>query len=364
MMQPPKVTVLMGVYNGQRYLRAAIDSILQQTFTNFEFLIIDDGSKDASVEIIKSYSDPRIRLLINEKNIGLAASLNRGINSSTSRYIARMDCDDISLPQRLEKQVAFLEHHSDIGICGSGIEIIGKKSDDRAGFFNDDAMIRSSLIFDSGFAHPAVMISRQLLHECNLRYDETFTHAQDYDLWARAAAYTKFANLPETLLRYRVHAESAGRKSGTKQRAMADRVRRQQLARLGIQPLEAEYALHHAISTWQFRPKKDSLESLEIWFEQLIEANDATKAYPALAFRKVIADKWFYACNIAAPWGLESWGRFQGSPLSYKADVSVLRELKFLGKCLLKRNSQLSTLVTAPLERSRNRYGIPVKTPS
>ena len=101
MMQPPKVTVLMGVYNGQRYLRAAIDSILQQTFTNFEFLIIDDGSKDASVEIIKSYSDPRIRLLINEKNIGLAASLNRGINSSTSRYIARMDCDDISLPQRL-----------------------------------------------------------------------------------------------------------------------------------------------------------------------------------------------------------------------------------------------------------------------
>lgn len=352
----------MSVYNGQRYLRAAIDSILQQTFTDFEFLIIDDGSKDASVEIIKSYSDPRIRLLINEKNIGLAASLNTGIDSSAGHYIARMDCDDISLPQRLEKQVAFLESHTDIGICGSGIEIIGTKSGALVGFFNDDAMIRSSLIFDSGFAHPSVMISRQLLSEANLRYDETFTHAQDYDLWARAAAYTKFANLPETLVHYRIHAGSAGRKSGAKQRAMADRVRRQQLQHLGIQPLAAEYALHYAISTWQFRPKKDSLESLEIWFEQLIEANEATQAYPTLAFRKVVADKWFYACNIAASWGLEPWRRFQRSPLSYKADVSVLRELKFLGKCLLKRNSQVSSLNMGTPERLENRDVARVKT--
>ena len=360
-MRPPKVTVLMAVYNGQRYLRIAIDSILKQTFTDFEFFIIDDGSKDASVEIIKSYSDPRIRLVINEKNIGLASSLNKGIDSSAGRYIARMDCDDISLPQRLEKQVAFLEHHTDIGICGSGIEVIGKKPGALAGFFNDDAMIRSSLIFDSGFAHPAVMMSRHLLNEADLRYDASFTHAQDYDLWARAAAYTKFANLPEILLHYRIHAESAGRKSGGKQRVMADRVRLQQLAHLGIQPLDAEYALHHAISTWQFRPKKDSLESLEIWFEQLIEANDATQVYPTLAFRKVIADKWFYACNIAASWGLEPWLRFQRSPLTYKADVSVLRELKFLGKCLLKR-SHASQLIKALPERQKDRGLASAKT--
>lgn len=335
-MRQVEITVLMSVYNGQRYLRAAIDSILKQTLPDFEFLIIDDGSKDASVEIIKSYSDPRIRLLTNEKNIGLAASLNRGIDASTSSYIARMDCDDISLPQRLEKQLTFLKHHRDIGICGSKIEVMGERPGDTAGFFSDDAMIRSSLIFDSGFAHPVVMMSRQCLNQYGLRYNESFTRAQDYDLWARAAEHTRFANIPETLLRYRMHAESA-RDIGD---AMADRVRVQQLRRLGIQPSGAEHALHHAISTWRFHPKQDSLKNLELWFERLIQANDATGTYPARAFRKVIAGKWFHACNIAAYHGLEPWQHFRHSALSDKADVSLLLKLKFLGKCLLKRPSR------------------------
>ena len=111
----------MSVYNGERYLREAEDSILQQTFKDFEFLIVDDGSTDTSVVTIRSYSDKRIRLIVNETNVGLAASLNIGIDCARGRYIARMDCDDISLPDRLEKQVAFLESHGDIGYAVAGL---------------------------------------------------------------------------------------------------------------------------------------------------------------------------------------------------------------------------------------------------
>ena len=114
----------MPVYNGERYLREAIDSILNQTFKDFEFLIINDGSTDLSVEIIESYADKRISLAHNGQNLGLITTLNRGFDLACGEYIARMDCDDISLPDRLEKQVVFMDNHPEIGICGSWVSAI------------------------------------------------------------------------------------------------------------------------------------------------------------------------------------------------------------------------------------------------
>ncbi|NHJ46179.1 MAG: glycosyltransferase family 2 protein, partial [Asgard group archaeon] len=119
-----KVTVLMSVFNGEKYLREAIDSVLHQTFTDFEFLIINDGSTDNSVEIINSYDDERIHLVHNEQNIGLAASLNKGINLARGEYIARMDCDDINHQTRLEKQVKFMDKNPDIGLLSSANRFI------------------------------------------------------------------------------------------------------------------------------------------------------------------------------------------------------------------------------------------------
>ncbi len=119
MKEKPRVTVLMSVYNGEKYLREAIDSILNQTFKDFEFLIIDDGSTDSSADIIRSYTDFRIRLIQNEKNIGLTRSLNKGLKLAKGEYIARMDVDDISLPIRFEKQVSFLDKYEDVKLVGS-----------------------------------------------------------------------------------------------------------------------------------------------------------------------------------------------------------------------------------------------------
>jgi len=127
-MQTPKVTVLMPVHNGQQHLREAIESILKQSFTDFEFLIIDDGSTDGSTAIVKTYNEPRIRLIANTENQGTVHVLNQGIQEAKGEYIARMDADDISLPQRLEKQVRFMDSRPDIGISGAGMRLIKRAS--------------------------------------------------------------------------------------------------------------------------------------------------------------------------------------------------------------------------------------------
>jgi glycosyltransferase involved in cell wall biosynthesis len=127
--QKSRITVLMPVYNGEKYLREAIDSIFNQTFTDFEFLIVDDGSTDNSVEIINSYQNSRINLVKNDKNEGLVYTLNRGLSLAKGEYIARMDCDDISLPERLKKQIDFLDSNSEIAVVGTWIKVINEKEE-------------------------------------------------------------------------------------------------------------------------------------------------------------------------------------------------------------------------------------------
>ncbi|HEX6624956.1 MAG TPA: glycosyltransferase [Pyrinomonadaceae bacterium] len=202
----PKVSVLMAVYNGERYLREAIDSILGQTFADFEFIIIDDASTDRSFEIAGGYADPRIRLVRNERNLGLTLSLNRGLDLARGEYVARMDCDDLSLPERLAKQVAFMEANPDVGACStwafdidSAGNVIGKR-ELPVGEQLDNFYWRRSLI------HPAAMF--RFDRSAGPRYDPAFRYAQDYDLWFRIRAERRLCNLPEHLLLYRVHEES------------------------------------------------------------------------------------------------------------------------------------------------------------
>ena len=200
----PKVTVLMPVYNGEKYLREAIDSILNQTFTDFEFLIINDGSTDSSVEIINSYDDSRIRLIHNEKNLKLVASLNKGMDLARGKYIARMDCDDISLPDRIEKQVIFMDENPDIVVTGTWVENIDINGD----FINIvkppvGGDMESLYWRPSPLIHPSVMMQKNIIEK--YKYDLAFMHAEDYELWLRISKKYKIDNIPEVLLKYRIH---------------------------------------------------------------------------------------------------------------------------------------------------------------
>lgn len=203
----PRVSVLMGVYNGDKYLPKAIDSILGQTFTDFDFLIIDDGSADRTREIIDSYQDPRIKVIANAQNAGLTHSLNKGLDLAGGDYIARMDSDDISLPERLAKQVAYMDAHLEVAVCGTWAQDIdsdGKVIGVRETPVDKD--LERNYWRPSPIIHPSAMIRRAHLN--GMRYDEQMRYAQDFDLWLRIRATHKLANLPERLLLYRVHGGS------------------------------------------------------------------------------------------------------------------------------------------------------------
>lgn len=196
----------MAVYNtNPRYLREAIDSILNQTYTDFEFLIVNDASTNADVEeVIGSYADERIRYYVNECNMGISPTRNRLMGLARGEYFAVMDHDDISLPERLAEQVAYLDAHPEVGVVGSFVDFFKKRSSPKE-FPVDDLDIRVSLVHMCAIHHPASMIRKQVLAEHNLRYEEVFSPAEDYALWYRLIPHTKFHNIPIVLFRYRLY---------------------------------------------------------------------------------------------------------------------------------------------------------------
>lgn len=208
----PKVSVIMSVWNNGPYVAKTIDSILAQTFDNFEFIIMDDRGGDNTVEIIRSYNDPRIKLHTNPENMGIARSLNSAISKATGEYIAVMDGDDIAEPERLAQQVAYMDAHPDTGILGtSAYEITSADAliCSRRQPISDDA-IRFQGLFLAPFYHPSIMYRASIIREHQLEYDGAFKSSLDYHFWCAVMRHCKHAaNLPEPLIRYRIHAQSS-----------------------------------------------------------------------------------------------------------------------------------------------------------
>ena len=207
MMSTPLVSVLMPVYNGEPYLREAVESILNQSSIDFEFIIIEDGSIDGTYAILESYNDSRIVLVHNQENIGLTRSLNKGLALAQGEYVARMDADDVAMPQRFEKQVAFLKKHPEIGILGSACQLIDTNGRKQRVWKKptNDLQIRWISLLANPFAHPTVMMRRDILVQYGLTYDDGWLGVEDYDLWTRMLRHTRGANFIEPLLQYRVH---------------------------------------------------------------------------------------------------------------------------------------------------------------
>lgn len=218
----PTVSVVMSVYNGQTYLPTAIESILSQTFVDFEFIIVDDGSTDSSLEIIRGYEarDDRVRIILNEKNIGLAKSLNKGIALAQGRFIARMDADDISLPNRFEKQIEYLENNPEIFVLGGSVVSIDDEG--RLGKLSAYPLrpqqVKWLLFFGHHLAHPTSMFRTELFLTLGIKYNENLKTTQDFDIWVQIAERFAIANLPDVLLYYRDHEDNVSHKSSEIQR--------------------------------------------------------------------------------------------------------------------------------------------------
>lgn len=206
MSHAPTITVLMSFYNDAPWIGETVESIIRQSWADFEFLIIDDGSNDRSLSIVNSFNDERIRLLTNTTNQGLTASLVRGIEEAKGRYIARIDADDIAEPDRLAIQLDFLETHPHIGIVGSTC-LTFRDDSPTVGLYNvplEPLAIFWTALLNNPFAHPTVMIRQDILNKYALNYDPGFITAQDYDLWTRLLERTQGQNLKQPLVKYRL----------------------------------------------------------------------------------------------------------------------------------------------------------------
>ncbi|MDU1891574.1 MAG: glycosyltransferase [Dysgonomonas sp.] len=209
-MNRPLVSVLIPCYNVEKYVEQSMRSILDQTYSNLEIIAINDCSTDSTGEILwrMAEEDLRIKVIDNEVNLKLIATLNKGITHCNGEFIARMDADDISLPTRIEKEVTFLEHHPDHDIVSTLFyafrsENPGKRDLHRSPLHDDE--LRAFILFRPGICHPAVMIRKRVFTELGLKFESEYLHVEDYALWSEAVYMTKLANINEPLLLYRVH---------------------------------------------------------------------------------------------------------------------------------------------------------------
>lgn len=208
----PEISVILPVYNAQLFLKEAIDSVLQQSFSNFELIIINDGSTDKSHEIIIGYKDERI-IYREQKNSGLAATLNNAIHLARAEYIARMDNDDVSLPDRFEKQLKFMKEHPQTGLLGTATEIIDENGKTTSRFMQHpcgNVALKLALMFNNPFVHASVMFKKSVFVKAG-EYSVDQNYFEDYNLWSRMARVSNIANLSQRLLKYREVSTSMSR---------------------------------------------------------------------------------------------------------------------------------------------------------
>lgn len=305
-MSNPKVTVLMPVYNAEKYVGEAIESILNQTFRDFEFLIINDGSTDNSLGIIESYKDLRIKLVNNEKNLGLSHTLNKGIDLSEGEYIARMDADDISLPVRLEKQINFMDSHLEIGICGTWIEGFGDP--ELCGVWKakkEHNELFCNLMFGSSFAHPSVMMRKTILMEYNaLRYEHDYCPCEDYRLWYLLLSKTQGTNLQECLLLYRRERNSGQMSETLPIVANTDRVRLDVITDLIGDLTDDDKSFYLYLLNQKISDDVSICNRSVQLIVSIIRANQKRKIFPEPTFRRKLARflfaKLYSSINIKA----------------------------------------------------------------
>ncbi len=317
----PKVTVLMPVYNGAQHLSEAMDSILNQTYKNYEFLIINDGSNDQSQDIIRAYTDPRIHLVNHELNQGIVSTLNEGLELATGDYIVRMDCDDISLPERLAKQVAYMESHKEVAVCGTWAKVIGNGKSQIWKLPNHVKVIKCGLLFNSNIIHSSAILRSKVFKNANLNYDSFFLHAEDYELWIRTSRKYNLSNLPQILIHYRLHSQQISQRYNKAQLSSAKRIRLDQLVGLGLHPSEIELELHETFWVQNYNATKDFVGRVESWLLKLKKANAATLIYDETAFAEVLGNYWKDVCRTAMSAGFWPVKTYIASPLRYKSKI-------------------------------------------
>ena len=330
----------MPVYNAEAFVAEAIQSVLDQTLTDFELLIVDDGSTDGSLAVIESFDDPRIRIIRLPMNQGLRKASNVCLANATGKYMARMDGDDVAAPNRLSRQITYMEEHADVGVCGTFMEVFGSEG----GIWRyslDSERIKAELLFKQPLPNPTAVLRLDVLRRNGIRYHEDGPSGyEDWELLYALKDRTEFAILPEVLVRYRRGQDSATR-YGHAQRQWQRALHRRVLQDLGIDASERDLECQLAFAgELPGQISREDLQQYRAWLSRLLSANGRLEVFPASAFRQVIDDAWRWLF-----YGLEARG-WRGI-VDYALVSRGLRaeHLKHLVKsCLLGRASRTAAL--------------------
>jgi glycosyltransferase involved in cell wall biosynthesis len=291
-MPQPLISVITAVYNGASHIEETIESILNQTLGDFEYIIIDDASSDDSVERILGYTDSRIKLIRNAVNSRLVNTRNRGLNMSSGRYIALIDHDDVADKSRFEIQHGFLDKESDFILVGSQSENIdedGALLAPRIAREDTPEQLLVRLLFRNPFVNSTLFFRRG--GENPMSYRPEFPLAEDYDFITRIAQRGKINIVPDKLIKYRIHSANYSSAARTDILALGREVKRQQLQRLGVTFSEDELLLHSGIEHQALTLNSPTLKAIAAWFKKLRDANDRTHLYAKQSFNSVIYDE-------------------------------------------------------------------------
>ena len=332
----PSVSVIMPVYNCEAFIGEAIESILNQSFKDFELIIIDDCSTDDTLKLASIYDDQRIIIIKKNKNSGYITSLNMAIEIAKGDFIARMDGDDVCDSTRLEKQIGFLTLNKDVAVCGTWYHMILTNNIIKNPVGHDD--IKVALLDYCAFGHPTIMFRGSFIRENKLFYDEGFYPAEDYELWTRISLLGKMANLPEPLLFYRSHENQVSVKDQSKQ--VENRYRCQ--TRMMCYPLvtvsDSDLRFSEEIIKCTKIENNVKLASAVDWLDKLNNANKQSGFYDDQKFKKYIADKQgmlirTYYLHVTS-YNPSVLLQFYKYGKKYRKNFNAKEQLKFIVKCL------------------------------
>jgi glycosyltransferase involved in cell wall biosynthesis len=318
------VTAVIPVYNREEYVGTAIDSILRQTWRNFELLVLDDGSTDRSAEVVRSYSDPRIRLECNLTNEGIPRTRNKAVGLARGEYLAFLDSDDWACPERLAKQAVFLDRHPDyaaVGAWSEWMDAAGRslRRFQRRPLSPED--IAAQQLFSAGIINSTSMARTAILRE--YEYREEYPLCEDFDLWTRIAAKHKLGNVPQVLVRCRMHKRRISRTQAGRLQDLRIAIYAAQLHTLGSVFTATDLERHgllRGMREQKFIPDLAYLEWAAAWLWGLREANQHAQCYPEPAFSEVLSRFWVKVCwHASSSLGWRVWLRFVQSPLHKKA---------------------------------------------
>lgn len=312
----PVVTVIMPVHNGERFVGAAVDSVLGQTFTDFVLVAIDDASTDGTLDVLLRYTDSRVQVIRSASRVGPAAARNMGLDLARSTYVAFFDSDDIAAPRRLDTQVAWLRGHPGTGFLAAHVSLIDEQGAPTGpvwGYGRDPVLIAPSLLFRNPLPTSTVVVDRAVIgHE---RFDATLAVASDYDMWIRLGRRTAIACLPDVLVQYRDHPANLSHTHGASADACLDRIVLRSLAPMEIVPSASELSVHRRLRSQQLDGSEAFVREAAAWLVRLDEANAMTATWPRTAFRRVLADEWLAICESAArAQGCRAWSQMGLSP--------------------------------------------------